>query len=148
MSKCVCGEIMIQHVCKLTHKERMIRYADYCIRNDIKNICDISTITPFSHPFNGCLVDGIMLVEQGCHYYAKIRSNSKKYDKVYANVCDNCFYEKLEYKKYYCFENMEFVNICHETKPLRVLLVREIYNQHKVPRDIQNLINSLLSCGC
>ncbi len=145
---CVCGDLLDGHVCSLSHRERMIRYADYCIQNNIKNICDISVITPFSHSCNGCVVDGVMLERRRGPYYANIKSTSKKYDKVYANVCNICFYGKLKYYKYYCFVNMEFENICHETKPLRVLLVREIYNQQKVPRDIQNLINSLLSCGC
>ncbi len=149
--RCICGEIMIQHVCSLSHRERMIRYADYCVKNNnkniIKNICDVSTVTPFSHPFNGCVVDGIML-ERKNYYYDHIYSTSKNHDKICANACDSCFNNKLENYKYYCFVNMETPSVCRATKPLRVLLIRELYNQHKVPRDIRNLINSLLSCGC
>ena len=152
MMRCVCGKELEGHVCSLTHKERMMRYADYCVKNNLKFICGIVKVTPFTHSLSGCLHCGTVLEKEifGDSYYAQIISTSEKYYKLYAHVCDGCW-KKLRYKYnrlYYCFVNMETPEICYETKPLRVLLVREIYNQHKVPRDIRNLINSLLSCNC
>lgn len=153
MMRCVCGE-EIDHVCSLSHRERMMRYADYCKQNNVKNICARTHITPFTHHFNGCVVCGTMLISG--NYYKKIKSTSKKYAECYAFACNDCFSFKnrkitwcpFKWKFGYCFVNMETPSICRETKPLRVLLVCELYNRHKVPRDIRNLINSLLSCGC
>ncbi len=152
---CVCGEELEGHDCTLSHKERMMRYADYCAKNNLKFICGIVKVTPFKHCLIGCLHCGTALnkTEINSNYYAKIISTSKKYYGLYAHLCDGCW-KKLRYKDkdnrlyYYCFVNMETPEICYETKPLRVLLIREIYNRHKVPRDIRNLINSLLSCSC
>ena len=149
---CVCGQVLDCHVCSLSHRERMMRYADYCLKNNIKFICGIVKVTPFTHCLSGCLHCGTELSNAriNSYYYSKIISTSKKYYGFYAHLCDDC-YKKLGYKYkrlYYCFVNMETPEICYETKPLRVLLVREIYNRHKVPRDIRNLINSLLSCDC
>jgi len=155
--KCICGGEN-GHVCSLSHRERMMKYADYCMKNNNgKIISYVSNVTPFTHNENeGCACCGVILT-QSKHYYTPIYSISKKYYGLLAKACDNC-YRKLELKtcfinnytfsRMYCFVNMEIPSICRETKPLRVLLVRELYNRHKVPRDIQNLINSLLSCGC
>lgn len=149
---CICGVVLEGHKCKLSHKERMIKYADYCIQNNIKNICARTHITPFTHHFNGCVVCGTIL--PGENYYREIPSTSKKYADCYANACNDCIINrKVKWGPFkwgfeYCFVNIETPSICRDKKPLRVLLVREIYKQHKVPRDIRNLINSLLSCGC
>lgn len=153
--RCVCGK-EIDHVCKLSHRERMIKYADYCVKNNIKNISCVATVTPFSHTLRGCVNCGATL-HLAPHHYTGVYTVSIKNNGLLANACDDC-YSKLDYHKcyinnelcsrIYCFVNMEILSICRETKPLRVLLVREIYKRHKVPHDIRNLINSLLSCAC
>lgn len=154
--RCVCGVKLEGHDCKLSHKERMIMYADYCVKNNIKNISCVSSVTPFSHKLRGCVNCGV-IHPLAPNLYVGVYSQSIKNNRLLANACDDCCF-KLDYKKcfinnqfctrIYCFVNMEIPSICRETKPLRVLLVREIYKQHKVPRDIQKLINSLLSCAC
>ncbi len=144
IKRCVCGGEN-GHVCTLSHRERVLKYANYCVENKLYiNICTGLKITPFTHVFRGCLHCGIEL-KYGCFH--NIFSNSKKYYGYHANACDNCSKTYLNNNKY-CFVNMEIPSVCHATKPLRQLLIRELYNQHKVPRDIRNLINSLLSCGC
>lgn len=156
--RCVCGEKLDGHVCTLSHRERMIRYADYCMKNNNgKIISYVSNVTPFAHnKKQGCVCCGEILTHSK-NYYASIYSQSKKYYGLFAKACDDC-YDELDYKKYfinnkeynriYCFVNMEIPSVCRTTKHLRLLIVRELYNQHKVPRDIRNLINSLLSCSC
>lgn len=156
---CICGEVLEGHVCKLSHKERMIRYSDYCVKNNIKNICCVSsvtTVTPFSHKLRGC-VNCDEKLPLAPHLYTSVYSKSIKNNGLLAFACDVCYF-KLDFQKciinnevccrIYCFVNMEIPSICRKTKLLRQLLVREVYKQHKVPRDIRILKNSLLSCAC
>jgi len=149
--RCICGDLLDGHVCTLTHKERMIKYADYCA-NNLHSMClsnSYKNITPFTHTeYAGCIGCGVA-VNWVCGYYETIISKSHKFLN-HALACYNCRskIERVDTIYLYCFENIEIPSICRASKPLRVLLVRELYNQHKVPRDIRNLINSLLSCGC
>lgn len=147
--RCVCGEKLDGHVCSLSHRERMIKYADYCVKNNIKNICYRTNFTPFAHAYRGCVSCGTILV--GFSFCDSLTVySSKKYFNIVAKMCNTCIGKlgSTNILNKYCFINMEFVKICHRTKPLRQLLISELYNRHNIPPEIQILINSFISCGC
>ncbi len=153
---CVCGVLLEEHVCTLTHRERMMKYADYCVKNNIKNICYRTNITPFVHAYRGCVSCGIILFgfsfcdSLTVYPINSLNQSSKKYFKIVAKMCSVCIGKLGSWNilNKYCFVNMEFVKICHRTKPLRQLLIHELYNRHNIPPEIQILINSFISCGC
>lgn len=147
--RCVCGEELKGHECKLTHKERMIKFANYCLKNNTECISYMhKNITPFRCA-DGCVHCGTVL-QYPEDYHDDIHSNLKLYNNIFALACNACRVkiDRLYTIYSYCFVNMEIPSICRDTKLLRQLLVREVYKRHKVPHDIRNLINSLLSCGC
>jgi len=153
--KCICGGEN-GHVCSLSHRERMMKYADYCVKNKISNICYRTDFTPFVHAYRGCVSCGTILFgfkgfcDSLTVYSNEENKSSKKYFNIVAKMCNTCIGKlgSTNILNRYCFINMEFVKICHRTKPLRQLLIHELYNRHNIPPEIQILINSFISCGC
>jgi len=152
---CICGEINYKHKCNLSHKEKMFKYFKYLYNETNFSMKSISRscsdgnnniICPYEHDANGrgCASCGTQITD----FYYNCESNSKKYEQIRASVCNKCYQSNNCKNLYYCFDNMELTDICHRTKALRVLLIREVFKRHKVPLDIRKLISKLLSCNC